>query len=261
MGDLRVSLIQADIFWEDKNKNLSYYGDLIEGLSGKADLVLLPEMFTTGFSMNCSHLAEYNNEETISRIKIWSDKYKLAVCGSFLARNPNDENCYNRGFFITPEGESYFYDKRHLFRLGSENKYFSPGEKQSIISYKGWNFKLIICYDLRFPVWIRNVENNYDVLLCSANWPEARATVWETLLKARAIENLSYVCGVNRIGKDAQGIEHKGRSMIIDPKGKVISSGENSKTSIVSFTLGKKQLDEFRQKFPVWKDADKFKIE
>ena len=199
MENLRISLVQAGIVWENKLENLKNYGDLLQNVSGNSDLVVLPEMFSTGFSMQCCHLAETNDGETISTIRKWAVDFNFAVAGSFLAKDAAGK-LYNRGFFVTPEDDCFFYDKRHLFRMGNEHNLFVQGNKQLIIPYKGWNINFIICYDLRFPIWCRNVNNAYDLMLCPANWPEVRDFAWETLLKARAIENQTYVCGVNRVG-------------------------------------------------------------
>lgn len=259
MSNLRVSFIQSNLFWEDKEKNLSHFRTLIASLKGQSDLIILPETFTTGFSMNASHLAEEIHGKTIKTIKSWSKEFEFAIAGSFISKE-NDNRIYNRGFFITPEGNSYFYDKKHLFRMGEENNIFTSGSSYNIIPYKGWNIRLTICYDLRFPVWSRNKNNEYDLLICIANWPKARAKVWTTLLAARAIENISYVCGANRIGNDGNGIHHQGDSVIIDFRGNILVQAEANKEVISSIILNKEKLQEFRKKFPVWKDADSFEI-
>ncbi len=259
MNSLWISLVQSDIFWEDKEKNLHHYGRLIESVSGKSDLVVLPEMFSTGFSMNAGHLSETNEGLTMQAVRSWAERFQLAVCGSFLACNEKMQ-LFNRGFFITPDGSSWFYDKRHLFRMGDENLLFSAGNEQLIIPYKGWNIRLIICYDLRFPVWSRNVDKAYDLLICPANWPQVRRKVWDVLLKARALENYCYVCGVNRIGEDGHRIYYQGGSMLIDFKGDAICGCEDDNESVVTGIITKELLDDFRCKFPVWMDADSFEI-
>jgi len=259
MNELRISLVQAGIFWEDKDRNLEHYGNLLKGLSGKSDLAVLPEMFSTGFSMNVPHLAETNDGTTIQTIHSWAKAYRLAVCGSFLAKD-DFQRIYNRGFFIDPDGNECFYDKRHLFRMGLEQEQFVAGNRQLTVPYKGWNIRLIICYDLRFPVWIRNRKNEYDVLICPANWPAVRANVWKTLLAARALENQCYVCGVNRIGEDGQQTNHHGDSVLIDFKGNRILETVLNEESIATEVLRKDFLDDFRERFPAWMDADKFKI-
>ena len=259
MKTLNITLVQTDIVWEDKSENLRNYQSLLKSLSGTTDLVVFPEMFSTGFSMNCADLAETNEEETIQTVKSWSAVFGFAIAGSFMAKDEQG-NIYNRGFFVTPEGLTYFYDKRHLFRMGNEHDVFVPGKKQLIVSYKGWNINLIICYDLRFPVWSRNVDNAYDLMICAANWPEVRNSVWEILLKARAIENQSYVCGVNRVGEDGNGLKYRGNSMLINSKGKVLSEFPLTGQTVETYTIDKKALDDFRRKFPVWQDADRFEL-
>ncbi|MDR2628176.1 MAG: nitrilase family protein, partial [Dysgonamonadaceae bacterium] len=164
------------------------------------------------------------------------------------------------GFFITPDGQQYFYDKKHLFRMGAENTYFTAGNKQLIVPYKGWNIKLIICYDLRFPVWIRNVDNAYDLLICCANWPESRKKVWDILLQARACENYCYVCGVNRTGIDGNGLKHHGGSLLVDPRGKKIINASLPQATIRTATIYKEPLESLRKKFPAWMDGDHFSL-
>jgi len=259
MNELRVSLVQANIFWEDKDRNIEHYKNLLKGLSGKSDLAVLPEMFSTGFSMEASHLAETNGGTTIRAVHSWAEEYNLAVCGSFLAKDDSGR-IYNRGFFIDPDGNEWFYDKRHLFRMGLEQQRFVAGNQRAIVPYKGWNIRLIICYDLRFPVWIRNRGNEYDVLICPANWPAVRANVWQTLLPARALENQCYVCGVNRIGEDGQQTQHHGDSVLIDFKGNRMLEAVLNDESVVTGILRKDLLDDFHERFPAWKDADAFEI-
>ena len=259
MNELRISLVQADIFWEDKERNLEYYGNLLKKLSAGSDLAVLPEMFSTGFSPQAFRLAETNEETTVQTIRLWAKEYDLAVCGSFLAKEDSDR-IFNRGFFIEPDGNESFYDKRHLFRMGLEQERFIAGNRQVIVPYKGWNIRLIICYDLRFPVWVRNRKNEYDLLVCPANWPTARANVWQTLLVARALENQCYVCGVNRIGEDGNSIDHQGDSVLIDFKGNRIAETLLREESTVTAVLQKDRLDDFRERFPVWMDADDFEI-
>ncbi|MDR0546155.1 MAG: nitrilase family protein [Dysgonamonadaceae bacterium] len=258
-NDLRISIVQADIEWEDTTKNLENYAALLAGLKGKSDLAVLPEMFSTGFSMQAQHLAETNNGHTIKTLQHFSQELNLAIAGSFLAKN-DDEKLYNRGFFITPSGETFFADKRHLFRLGGEDKVFTAGSDNSLIPYRNWNIRLIICYDLRFPVWIRNRNNEYDLLLCVANWPRARANVWKTLLQARAIENQCYVCGVNRVGQHGKIIDYQGDSILIDYKGIPIAEAQTDQSDLQTHTINRELLQTFRQKFPVWQDSDRFEI-
>lgn len=259
MQKLRISLIQTSIVWEDKVRNLQIFEHKIKELAGQTDLLVFPEMFTTGFSMNSNALAEPNDGLTLQTVKRWANDYEFAVCGSFIACE--NRHYYNRGFFVSPDQSVFFYDKRHLFSIGQENQFFSPGNQKLIISYNGWHICLLICYDLRFPVWARNVGNEYDLLIYVANWPASRKSVWKTLLTARAIENQCYVCGVNRVGTDGMNLSYSGDSMLIDAKGNNVSNIPECEEFIETITLQKEDLDSFRAKFPAWKDGDRFMIE
>ena len=221
--DLRISMIQSHIIWEDREENLGYYGELLRRVSGRTDLAVLPETFTTGFSMDVEKQADTMDGRTVPTIKEWAKKYKLAVA--------------------------------------EEDKHFSAGDKRLIVPYKGWNICLQVCYDLRFPVWSRNVNNEYDLLIYVANWPEARKKAWKALLHARAIENMAYVCGVNRVGVDGKGFLFRGDSMIYNAKGKKLADAGKREEITRTCTLKKSELDEFRAKFPAWKDADGFSID
>ncbi|MBP8759202.1 MAG: amidohydrolase [Parabacteroides sp.] len=256
--NLRVSMVQSHIIWEDRNENLGYYGELLRRISGKTDLAVLPETFSTGFTMNVEPLADEADGITVNTIKKWAADYKMAVAGSFIAKD--NGKYYNRAFFITPEGDSLFYDKRHLFQMGHEDQYFTAGDKRLVVSYRGWNICLLVCYDLRFPVWSRNVNNEYDLLIYCANWPEARKKVWKILLQARAIENMSYVCGVNRVGIDGKGFTYRGDSLIISPKGKKLADAGKREEVTRTVSLSMDEVSELRSKFPAWKDADDFTI-
>ena len=256
--NLRVSMVQSHIIWEDRNENLGYYGELLRRISGKTDLAVLPETFSTGFTMNVEPLADEMDGITVNTIKKWAADYKMAVAGSFIAKD--NGKYYNRAFFITPEGDSLFYDKRHLFQMGEENQYFTAGDNRLVVSYRGWNICLLVCYDLRFPVWSRNVNNEYDLLIYCANWPEARKKVWKILLQARAIENMSYVCGVNRVGIDGKGFTYRGDSLIISPKGKKLADAGKREEVTRTVSLSMDEISELRSKFPAWKDADDFTI-
>ncbi|MDD3358169.1 MAG: amidohydrolase [Parabacteroides sp.] len=256
--NLRVSMVQSHIIWEDRNENLGYYGELLRRISGKTDLAVLPETFSTGFTMNIEPLADEADGITVNTIKKWAADYKMAVAGSFIAKD--NGKYYNRAFFITPEGDSLFYDKRHLFQMGHEDQYFTAGDKRLVVSYRGWNICLLVCYDLRFPVWSRNVNNEYDLLIYCANWPEARKKVWKILLQARAIENMSYVCGVNRVGIDGKGFTYRGDSLIISPKGKKLADAGKREEVTRTVSLSMDEVSELRSKFPAWKDADDFTI-
>lgn len=251
---MRISLVQTDIIWENKTENLNRLHAKLQSLHDTTDIVVLPEMFSTGFSMHSHTLAEPIDGETIGTLKDWSETYKFAITGSFTC---SDNGCYyNRAFFITPTGKDYYYDKRHLFRMGEEPLHFSAGDRRLLFNYEGWNICLNVCYDLRFPVWLRNFNNEYDLLIIVASWPATRRKVWETLLCARAIENQSYVCGVNRIGTDGNGILHSGQSMLLDAKGECLTNFKDNEEAIQTTAISMKPLQIFRSKFPVWKDAD-----
>ena len=250
-------MLQYAIAWEDKQANLDKVASWLEKERPDADLLVLPEMFTTGFSMKVKELAEPDEGETINRVKQWAKHFNIAIAGSFMAQK--EHHFYNRAFFITPEGSTFFYNKRHLFSIGQEHTVFSAGKERVIVPYKGWNICLQICYDLRFPVWTRNVANGYDLLLYMANWPASRISSWNLLLPARAVENLAYVCGVNRVGEDGLSVKHNGYSSIYDMKGKLLAGFEPEEEGLKISALSLNTLNEFREKFPVWKDADKFK--
>lgn len=256
--DLRISMIQSHIIWEDKEENLSYFGELLRRVSGRTDLAVLPETFSTGFSMNVEALADPMDGTTVATIKGWAERYKMAVAGSFIARE--EGKYYNRAFFVTPDGEASYYDKRHLFRMAGEDRHFSAGDKPLVVRYKDWNICLQVCYDLRFPVWSRNVNNAYDLLIYVANWPEARKKAWKVLLQARAIENMAYVCGVNRVGVDGKGFAFRGDSMIYDARGKKLADAGKRDETTRTCVLSKTDLEAFRTKFPAWKDADAFQL-
>ena len=260
-----ISILQTDITWENKQDNLRRLREKLEKLRGETEIVVLPETFSTGFSMNTTDLAEPVTGETITTLRQWATEYQFAIAGSYIACQETPTpygkpSYYNRAFFLTPEGEAHYYDKRHLFRMGNETEHFTPGSHRFTISYKGWNILLLVCYDLRFPVWSRNVNNEYDLLIYVANWPVPRRKVWDVLLQARALENICYVCGVNRIGTDNNQMPHNGGSVIYSPKGELLASVPDNEEGIATASLELSSLKEFRKKFPAWKDADSFKI-
>ncbi|GAB1359316.1 amidohydrolase [Porphyromonadaceae bacterium] len=262
MSSLRVTPYQYDIEWNNKDYNLTKVESLLIQLKDQTDLVVLPETFSTGFSIdNANQLAETINDKTITTLLEWAKSYNIAIAGSFICRDSDTSEIFNRAFFITPDQHTYYYDKRHLFRMGGESDVFTNGNQNLIVSYKGFNICLLICYDLRFPVWSRNVNNQYDLLIYVANWPEARIEVWKKLLYARAIENMSYVIGVNRIGTDANELVHSGNTLVIDSKGNDISTYPENREHHDTLLLSKDNLTPFRQKFPVYKDSDTFKID
>ena len=258
MHPLKISIVQTDIAWENKQENLRMLREKLHALRGTTEIVVLPEMFSTGFTMKSRELAEPVSGFTVRILKELAADFQLALCGSFICSERS--NYYNRAFFITPEGEEFYYDKRHLFRMGNEAEYFSSGNNKLIISYRGWNICLLVCYDLRFPVWSRNVNNEYDLLIYVASWPQARRLAWDTLLCARALENMCYVCGVNRIGVDGNKLIYNGGSVVFSAKGEVLASVPDGEEGIETVSLSLISLQQLRDKFPVWKDADAFRL-
>ena len=255
---MRISLIQDIIFWADKAANIQKVEDQLILLAGKTDLVVLPEMFTTGFCTEKLQLAETMEGETIRTLKNWATKYKIAITGSFIASE--NEKIYNRAFFVFPTGKIETADKRHLFTLGGEHEHFSAGDKRLIVNYEGFNILVLVCYDVRFPVWSRNIQNEYDLLIYVANFPQRRIIDWDILLQARAIENQAYVCGVNRVGLDGLGIDYDGHSALLDFKAKPLLKFFEDKSSIQTAVINIEPLVEYRQKFAVSLDADQFEI-
>lgn len=256
-GSLSIALIQFDVKWEDKKFNTNYIEQQISSFTNKCDLVILPELFTTGFSMNPKLLAETMDGSTVNWMLKTAEKYSLAIMGSIII---SEDNCnYNRMILAKPDGTTEYYDKRHLFRMGEENNHYVGGNERKIFNYLGWRICPQVCYDLRFPVWSRN-KNDYDLLVYVASWPKARRNVWRTLAMARAIENQAFVAIVNRVGTDGMNLDYSGDSMIIDFKGDIIKECEFEKSSIAFATLDKQNLIDFKEKFPSWKDADDFLI-
>lgn len=256
IDNLKVGIIQSDILWEDIDGNLLQFEQKISQI-GEVDLIVLPEMFTTGFSMKSAELAETMDGKTMKWLrKISAIKNCDIVCSIIIKEE--DKN-YNRLVWMKPDGNYETYDKRHLFRMSDEHEHFSQGNKRIVVEIKGWKVCPLICYDLRFPVWSRNTEN-FDALIFVANWPESRREPWRILLKARAIENQTYVIAANRLGSDAHGTTFAGDSVVLNPKGIKISKTEPFHESVEEITLSRKELDDFRQKFPVSLDADEFMI-
>ncbi len=260
--NLKVTLIEEDIVWGDKAANLAQLQQRMQNMADDTDLVVLPEQFSTGILTSepdrAAELAERNTGDTMRLLHQLAQQYRVAICGSFLACTA--AQLYNRAFFIEPNGEETFYDKKHLFTFGNEQLVFNAGHTQApIIRFRGFNIKLVICYDLRFPVFCRNVKNNYDILVVVASWPRAREYAWRQLLIARALENECYVIGVNRCGTDPNGVEFgEGSSLVVDFKGKVIAQRMTS--PIITTELNPALLAQFREKFPAWRDADEFRL-
>ena len=253
---MKISLIQDHIIWTDKAANLAQTEEHLKALAGQTDLVVLPEMFTTGFCTDDLHLAETMDGETMKTLREWASTYQLAITGSFIATEA--DRIFNRAFFVFPSGEISFADKRHLFSVGSENRYFSAGDHRMIVNYQGFNICVLVCYDIRFPVWARNVNNEYDLLIYVANFPEKRINDWDVLLRARAVENQAYVCGLNRVGIDGLGIGYNGHSVLLDFKATSLLSFPENQPSVQTYELTLAPLQRYREKFAVWKDADRF---
>lgn len=256
-----ITIIQPDLLWEDPVANRHMIELSLAQIQQKTALVLLPETFTTGFSMKPS-LAEAMDGTTISWMKEMAIKHKIILAGSIIVKEKVEEEweCLNRFIWMLPNGVMGMYDKRHLFSYGNEGDGFKPGDKRFIASVNGWKFNVNICYDLRFPVWSRQqYPGEYDVLINVANWPAERSHIWQCLLQARAIENQCYVIGVNRVGKDGNGLEYMGNSIIIDPQGNIVFAAGNA-PCIHTATISKAVLYETRQQFPFAQDADGFII-
>ena len=278
MSTLTITTIQSNLIWEEKSANLRLLEQKIAGIEEKTEIVVLPEMFNTGFSMRPEALAETMDGETVEWMKRVSRENGIVLTGSLMIEEAG--NYYNRLVWMLPNGQYGHYDKRHLFAFGEEDKHYSPGNKRLIASVKGWKINLQVCYDLRFPVWARQAPSHelrsfplqgtpkgeefsapeYDLLIYVANWPERRSHAWKTLLCARAIENQCYVVGVNRVGSDGKNVYHSGNSLVIDPLGQVLyhMADEEDENTI---TLQKEMLEDVRSKFPFWKDADKFNMQ
>jgi omega-amidase len=256
MSSLTITLIQTNLFWENKKANLDMLQQKIEGIKEKTEIVILPEMFTTGFSMKPELFAETMDGETVQWMEKTAAKKKIILTGSVIIEE--DGKYFNRLIWMLPNGEYGMYDKRHLFAFADEHAHYTAGNKKLIASVKGWKINLQICYDLRFPVWTRqDSENKYDLLINVANWPEKRNIAWQTLLRARAIENQCFVAGVNCTGEDGNKIYYSGESMLIDPTGEIIYQ-KKKEEDIFTTTLQKEKITETRERFPFWKDADFF---
>ncbi len=257
MQDLKVTIIQADLIWEQVEKNLAHFDTKLASLNKNTDLIILPEMFSTGFSMNARKLAEPVDGPTLHWLKEKAAEKEADITGSIIVNE--DDAYYNRLYWVKPDGAVQTYDKAHLFRMARENDVYTAGRQKNIVDCKDWKICPLICYDVRFPVWSRNRNNEYDLVIYIANWPERRAEHWISLLKARAIENQAFVIGVNRVGKDGMGINYSGDSMIIDPPGTVLCHKRGNE-AVHTERLSASTLNNYRQKFPVWMDGDDFEI-
>ena len=255
-NSLQIAAIQFDIKWESKHENLK----IIEKFLGKiseTDIILLPEMFTTGFTMQAEKLSEKMDGETIKWMGLWSKKLNSAIGGSIIISE--DSKIYNRFVFVTPEKEIFFYDKRHTFTLANENRYYNKGNNLGIFEYKGWKICLRICYDLRFPVWSRN-KYNYDLLIYVANWPKKRIQAWDTLLKARAIENMCYCLGVNRVGMDGNKKSYPGHTTFLNYLGDKLACSDEKKNNIINHKFDKKEMIYTRKELKFLYDIADFKF-
>ena len=255
--NLTVSIIQTDLYWENSTANLAALEEKIATIETQPDLIVLPEMFSTGFTMNAQAVAEPMNHFVHKWLRQMAAQTNAVVVGSFICQENNQ--FYNRLMWVEPNGSSDYYDKRHLFRMAKENDVFTGGEKKMIKTLNGWKICPLICYDLRFPVWSRNQNLEYDLLIYIASWPQPRISAWDKLLMARAIENQSYVIGVNRVGVDGLGIQYVGHSCFVDFLGNAQFVEENTE-AIVTQTLSIEDLVVYRTKFPAYQDADDFRL-
>lgn len=254
-SQLHVTLIQTDIVWEDKPANLAHYEDIIKGITGPRHVVVLPEMFSTGFTMSPETLAEPMTGDTVRWMIRMAATNRCILTGSLIIEDKGAY--YNRMLWVQPDGQIHHYDKRHLFGYANEDKHYTHGEARTIVQVNGWRINLMVCYDLRFPVWARNGNEAYDVLLYVANWPDRRALAWKTLLQARAIENQCYVVGVNRVGTDAKGLNYSGDSSVYGPLGEQMWQHSNTE-AVHTVTLDMETLQQTRTNLPFLKDADNF---
>ncbi|MTI31644.1 amidohydrolase [Xanthovirga aplysinae] len=264
MDDLQITFIQSQLYWQNIEANLAMLEEKLWQNIEATDLIILPEMFNTGFTMQAQRLAEPMNSRTFRWMKQQAAQHNAVVTGSYIVRE--GMAYYNRLIWMEPDGNYAIYDKRHLFRMAQEDKYYNPGKKRLIRKLKGWKICPLVCYDLRFPVWSRNLvpegeeDLPYHILLYVANWPAARIQAWDVLLQARAIENLSYCIGVNRTGTDGQGIVYNGHSAVVNPKGQYLARLEDEE-EIVNVKLSSSELMGFRERFPAHLDSDSFKLQ
>lgn len=252
---LTVALVQTDLVWEIPQANRKHIEQMVSSVT--ADLFVLPEMFTSGFTMNASHVAESMNGESIYWLKSMAKEKQATFIGSLVIEENN--NFYNRLVCVEPSGEILHYDKRHTFTLAGEHKVYTAGNEKVIFNYKGWKICPLVCYDLRFPVWARNVED-YDVLIYVANWPMIRVAAWDALLKARAIENMAFCIGVNRVGFDGNDYEYSGHSSAFDVLGDRLDTIPERKETVEVLTLEKSHISKYREKLGFLKDKDSFDL-
>lgn len=254
---MNISIIQSDLHWESPSKNRAMFDEKISEIENDIDLIVLPEMFSTGFSMSPENLAENMQGPTVQWMHRVAISKKVAITGSLIVEDSG--KYFNRLVFVHPEGKIEYYDKRHLFRMSGEHNFYDLGCNRVIINFKDFRILPLVCYDLRFPVWSRN-QNDYDMILIVANFPEVRSYAWNTLLPARAIENQCYVVACNRIGKDGNGVNYTGDSQIIDPQGKLIICAKPNVNQIISTKISIQEVQDFRKSFPAHLDSDNFII-
>ncbi len=255
---MKIAAIQSNLTWENREGNLKKFEHILGDIEHGTKLVVLPEMFTTGFSMKPENLAEEHPGKTVNWMKEMAIKRSFALTGSYIAIE--NGKYYNRMVFAFPTGEISTYDKRHLFRMAREDQHYTAGNQRVVVSYMGWRILLSVCYDLRFPVWLRN-RNDYDLMVLVANFPEKRMQAWNTLLPARAIENQTYVVACNRVGNDGNNIFHSGDSQVIDPMGQVLAKAKRADEDVIYSELSMEYLMSIRSNFPVHIDADNFMID
>ncbi len=257
MNPLKITLVQAYLFWENIDKNLQNLGLKLGSIREKTDLIILPEMFNTGFTMNAEALAEEMNGKTMKWMQEKAFRYNAVVVGSLIIKE--NEKYFNRLIWMKPDGTFEKYDKKHLFGMAKEDEVFTAGNERLMVELNGWKIMPVICYDLRFPVWLRNTKDYYDLLLVIANWPEKRSHHWQTLIPARAIENQSYIIALNRVGHDGNEIYYSGDTTCLSPQGKVIYYKKDDE-DLYTFTIQHDEVEKTRAEMPFLKDADRFKI-
>ncbi len=256
MDNLRLTVVQSDLSWENEPSNFNHFYKILKS-NNLGDIVVLPEMFSTGFSMKPKDLVHFSNGEALKWMQQMAKEFKTALVGSAIFWEGN--KAFNRLYFVKPNGEFSFYNKRHLFTLAGEQEQYTAGEELLIVEYKDWRIQPFICYDLRFPAWCRNTQN-VDLQIFVANWPERRVFAWDTLLKGRAIENMCYIAASNRVGADGNGVYHSGSSVVLNELGQTLLSFESGKTELKTIEISKETLLKSRKRFQFLADADSFKL-
>ncbi len=251
--NLHLTFLQSNLVWEDPEANQHHFENLVKNSPPETDLIILPEMFSTGFSMNAASLAQEMTGQTVCWMQKRAQELNLHVVGSAIITE--NDSYFNRLIWATPDQQLFTYDKKHLFRYAGEDQIYTPGEHHLTITLKKWRIRPFICYDLRFPIWTRNLNNDYDVAVFVANWPAKRSAHWRKLLVARAIENQCYVIGVNRVGRDGNALRYSGDSLAVSPEGEILADAGDGE-GILNVALSAEVLEAYRRNFPAWKDAD-----